>query len=90
MASVLQMTPPQMAKLLDAALSMPDPLSYLDGTVSLFKVFGRNADANAAAWIGCLYAEGEIEVLMSLRWEWRRGRHKSPAEAANAVIALHP
>ena len=43
-----------MAALLDAAMGMPNPLSYLDGAASLFRMFERRKDAAASAWIGCL------------------------------------
>jgi hypothetical protein len=75
------MTPAQMAALLEAAMRLPAPLTYLDGAVSLFKVLGRHEDAKATAWMGCLFAEGEIEVLLTLRTAWRRGEAKSPSEA---------
>jgi hypothetical protein len=75
------MTPTQMAALLDAAMRLPAPLTYFDGAVSLFKVLGRHEDATATAWMGCLFAEDEIEILLTLRTAWRRGEAKSPAEA---------
>ncbi len=64
-----------------AAASRPN---YLDGAVSLFKLLDRIEDAKAAVWIGCLYAEGEIEVLMTLRAAWRSGEDKCPGEAAHS------
>ena len=72
------MGPAQMAALLDAALRVADPLSYLDTTAMTFRALGRGKDARATAWMGCLYAEGEIELLMSLRATWRMGRVRSP------------
>ena len=72
------MGPAQMAALLDAALRVADPLSYLDTTAMTFRALGRGDDARAATWMGCLYAEGEIELLMSLRATWKMGRIRSP------------
>ena len=71
------MGPAQMAALLDAAFRVSDPISYLDITAMTFRALGRVEDAKAAAWMGCLYAEGEIELLMSLRATWRMGRVRS-------------
>lgn len=55
------MSPCQMAALLDTALRLPEPLRYLIGAVSLFKLLDRHQDAEAVTWIGCLLVEGEIE-----------------------------
>lgn len=78
----LKMTAQQRASLLDAALGGPHPLAFLDSAVMTLEMVGRHEDGTAAAWIGCLYAEGEIELLMGLRAAWRRGEDRSPAEAA--------
>ena len=79
----------QLAALLDAAMQSPYPLSFLDAVVTSFKTIGRHKDATAAAWVGCLYAEGEIEPLMSLRAAWIRGEETSPREAARVVARAY-
>lgn len=76
------MTPAQMAALVDAAFRSSHPLTFLDATVTTFKVFGRDSDAATVAWMGYLLNKGEVEALMSLRAAWRRGEARSPAEAA--------
>ena len=73
-----RMTARQMAGLLDIAMSMPDPVVYLDGAASLFGLLGRHDDAYAAAWMGILAAGDEIEILMGLRAAWCRGEARSP------------
>lgn len=75
----LRMTPAQMAALLDAALRTRHPLTYLDTAMATFRTIGRDADASATAVLGCLYAEGEIELLMALRSTWRLGHARDPA-----------
>ncbi len=62
-----KMTPAQLAALVDEALRTHHPLSFLDSAVVTFKTIGRHEDGTAAAWIRCLYAEGEIEAIMCLR-----------------------
>lgn len=44
-------------------------------------MIGRNDDAEATAVLGCLYAEGEIELLLSLRATWRRSEERCPFAA---------
>ncbi len=84
-SSPLTMTPAQMAVLVDAALSNRDPRTFLDSAAVTFRMLGRTGDATATAWIGCLLAEGEIEVLLSLRAAWRQGHARNPADAARHV-----
>ena len=86
----LRMTPPQMAAFVDAALQAPHPLSFFDAAVSAFRLVGRQADSTTSAWIGCLYAEGEIELLMSLRASWRRGEDRCPKMAARHALRCQP
>ena len=81
-----KMTPAQLAAFVDAALRSPHPLSFFDAAVMTFKMIGRHEDGTAAAWIGCLYAEGEIEAVMRLRAAWRRGEDKSSAQVGKAVL----
>ena len=73
-----RMTARELTGLLDIAMSMPDPVAYLDGAASLFGLLGRHDDAYAAAWMGILAAGDEIEILMSLRAAWCRGEARSP------------
>lgn len=73
--------PQQMAALLDTAMGLPHPLTYLDNVASVFGNLGRHADARAVATVGCLVAENEIEILMSLRAAWRRGEVRDPVKA---------
>ena len=80
------MTPSQMAALVDAALGAQHPLSFFDSAVATFNVIGRHRDGTAAAWIGCLYAENEIELLLSLRSAWRRGEDRCPRKAADEAL----
>ena len=75
-----EMTPAQMAALLDAALRCGHPLTYLDTTIATYRMLGRANDATTTALMGRLYAEGEIELLMSLRAAWKRGEVRSPAD----------
>ncbi len=88
-SSPLRMSPTQMASLVDAALRCLHPLCFLDSAVMTFKVLGRNEDATATAWMGCLLAEGEIEALLNLRATWKRGQARSPADAARQVAKSH-
>lgn len=81
----IKMTPQQMAGLLDVAFRCPHPLAFLDSAVTTFKMVGRHEDGTATAWAGCLYAEGEIEVLMRLRAAWRKGEKRSAAEAMRCI-----
>ena len=73
-----QMTPSQMVVLLDAAFRVADPLAYLESAAMTFRMIDRSEDARAIAFMGCLLAEGEIELLMSLRATWKMGRVRSP------------
>ena len=84
-SSQITMTPAQMATLVDAAFSNLHPLSLLDSAAVTFRMLGRTGDATATAWIGCLLAEGELEVLLSLRAAWRQGHARDPADAARHV-----
>ena len=77
-----EMTPAQMMALLDAAIRSPHALSYLDAVASTFSFIGRDTDAKTAGLLGCLYAEGEIEILTSLRSAWKRGQTRSPASVS--------
>ena len=86
----LKMTPVQLAALVDAAFRTPHPLSFLDAAVLTLKTVGRHGDGTTTAWIACLYAEGEIEAVMSLRAAWRRGEDRSAAEAGKAVLRCRP
>lgn len=79
-----------MVSLLDAAFQAPNPLSFLESASGTFNMIGRRADGTATAWIGCLYAEGEIELLMSLRAAWQRGEHSCPKMAAQRAIENMP
>ncbi len=79
----LRMIPCQMAVFLDVAMRMPAPLGYLNSAVNLFGRLGRHEDARSAAWIGCLLAEDEIEVLMRLRGAWRRGEVRDPVDVGS-------
>ena len=72
------MTPAQMAALVDAASQSRHPLSYFDTTMATFRTIGREADAAATAMMGSLYADGEIELLMTLRATWKRGQAQNP------------
>ena len=72
------LTPAQMAALVDTALQSRYPLTYFDTTMATFRAIGRDTDATATAMMGCLYAEGEIEILMSLRATWKRGEVRNP------------
>ena len=83
------MTPGQSVALLDTALGSLCPLSFFDSIVTAFTAMGRRQDAAATAWVGCLYAEREIEVLMKLRAAWARGESASPREAARSVARGH-
>ncbi len=84
-SSQITMTPEQMATLVDAALSNRDPRTFLDSAAVTFRMLGRTGDATATTWICCLLAEGEIEVLLSLRATWRRGLARNPADAARHI-----
>ena len=68
------MTPAQMAALVDAAFQSRHPLTYFDTTMATFRAIGRETDATVAAMMGFLYADREIELLMSLRAKWKRGQ----------------
>ncbi len=72
------LTPAQMAALMDAAFRTRHPLTYFDTAMATFRTIGRDVDAAATAMIGFLYAEGEIELLMSLRTTWKRGQVRDP------------
>lgn len=74
----ITLTPEQLAGLVDAAFQSRYPLPYLDTAMATFRMVGRNSDASAIALMGFLYAEGEIELLMSLRATWRRGQIRDP------------
>ena len=82
----LTMTPGQMASLLDGAFRHPRPLDFLDAVVMALRTAGRTTDTTTAAWMGCLYVEDEMEILMGLRAAWLRGEERSIAEAARATI----
>lgn len=84
-----QMTTGQLVALVDATICSPHPLSFIDAVVTVFKSVGRHQDCTAAAWIGCLYAEGEIEMLLGLRAAWERGQHLSAGEAARDAARRH-
>ena len=86
----LRMTPAQKITLTDAALRAPQPLSFLDSAVTTFNMIGRHHDGFTTAWIGCLYAEGEIEALMSLRAAWQRGEDQCPEAAAGRLLRSMP
>ena len=86
----LMMTPAQKITLIDAALRAPQPLSFLDSAVVTFNMIGRHQDGLTTAWIGCLYAEGEIETLMSLRAAWQRGEDQCPEAAASRLLTYMP
>lgn len=73
-----QMTPTQMATLVDTAFRNRHSLTYLDTTMATFRMIGRNIDADAVALMGCLYAEDEIELLMRLRASWKSGEARHP------------
>ena len=79
----LTMTPAQMAFLLDSAFRHPRPLDFLDATVMTLRMVGRPIDGTTAAWIGCLLAEEEMEILMSLRAAWLRNEARSPANGGS-------
>ena len=83
------MNPEQLASLVDAAWRSPNPLTFLDTVVMTLKTLGRHADGTTVAWIGCLHAEGEVEILMALRAAWRRGEERSPAEASRSRMRCH-
>lgn len=83
------MTPGQFVALLDTALGSPCPLSFLDSIVTAFTAMEWRQDATATAWVGCLYAEREIEVLMKFHAAWARGESASPREAARSVARGH-
>ena len=72
------LTPAQMAALVDAAFQTRHPLAYFDTAMATFRAIRRDADAAATAMMGFLYAEGEIELLMSLRATWKRGQVRDP------------
>ena len=72
------MIPAQMAALVDAAFLTRHPLTYFDTAMATFRMIGRDADAAATAVMGWLYAEGEIELLMSLRATWKGGQVRNP------------
>lgn len=76
------MTPAQMASLVDAAFRSPHPLAFFDSAAMTFRMIGRLVDCTTVAWIGCLYAEGEMEILMGLKAAWRRGEERCPGRAA--------
>lgn len=80
-----EMTAARLASLVDAAFRTPHPLTFRDAVVTTLKTIGRHADGATTAWIGCLYAEGEVEVLMGLRAAWLRDEHRSPADAASSI-----
>jgi hypothetical protein len=82
MMPACRMTPYQMASLLDAAFRSLHPLTFLDTAALTFRMIGREADNVSTAWIGCLYAEGEMELLMSLRAAWERGEERCPRKVA--------
>lgn len=84
-----RMTPAQLASLVDAAWRCPHPLTFLDTVVVTLKALGRHADGTTVAWIGCLHAEGEVEILMALRAAWRRGDDRSPADASRSRTNCH-
>lgn len=79
------MTVTQKASLVDAAFRHSSPLDFLDAVMVTLRTVDRPKDAMTAAWLGCLYAEGELEILMGLRAAWRRGEDRSPSEAAKAT-----
>ena len=72
------MTPAQMAALIDTAFRNRHSLTYLDMTMTTFRMIGRCADAEIVALMGCLYAGDEIELLMRLRASWKRGEPRHP------------
>ena len=72
------MTPAQMAALVDVALRSRYPLTYFDTAMATFRMIGRDTDATSTAVMGRLYAEAEIELLMSLRATWKRGEVRNP------------
>lgn len=76
--------PTQLVALLDAGWHMPSPPTYFDDAASLFRASGREEDARSVAWLGCLFAEHEIEVLLRLRAAWKRGQARSPADAGRS------
>ena len=84
------MTPSQMVSLIDAAFRAPHPLSFFESAGTIFNMIGRREDGTATAWIGCLYAEGEIELLMSLRAAWQRGENRCPKMAAQRALNCMP
>ncbi|WP_237482990.1 hypothetical protein [Lichenibacterium dinghuense] len=88
-SSEQQMTTEQLVALVDATLCSPHPLAFLDAVVTVFKWIGRHQDGTATAWIGCLYAESEIELLLGLRAAWERGQRLSPGEAARNAARRH-
>lgn len=85
-----RMTPAQKTALVDAALRARHPLSFLDSAVVTFNLIGRHEDGATTAWMGCLYAEGEIEILLSLRAAWKRGEDRCPKMAAGQALRLMP
>lgn len=85
-----RMTPAQKIALINAALRAPHPLSFFDSAAMTFNMIERRGDGSTTAWIGCLYAEGEIEVLMSLRAAWQRGEDQCPEAAASRLLRSMP
>lgn len=84
-----QMTTGQLVALLDAALGTPHPLCFLDAVMTSLQSVGRHQDGTTAAWMGCLIAESEIEVLTGLRAAWKRGECASLGETARDVARRH-
>ena len=73
-----EMAPHQMLRLVDAAFRSPCPIAFLDSAVQTFRMIKRHKDATAVALLGCLFAEREIELLMTLWSAWKRGHARTP------------
>lgn len=61
----------ELVALMDAAMHSGGPVVYLSGVASCFDGSGRRDDASATRRMAALFERGEIEMLLSMRAEWR-------------------